>query len=164
MKYSGEAFMTLCLTVIAAGVVITALKWPLKAALFPVIIGTPLFFMTIAQLLLSLFERKENRVKKSIMDFKFSEDVDQAIAVRRTLLTFGWITGFSLLILFLGFPIAIPLFLLLYIKLQAREGWRISLILTGLAWGFFWGLFVWLLDMPFQEGLLIKGLRALGLI
>jgi len=155
--------MSLCLVGIAAGVVITALKWPLKAALFPMVIGIPLFFMTMAEFFLGLFERKENSVKKPTMDFKLSENVDQTLAMQRTLLTFVWIIGFSLLILFLGFTIAVPLFLLLYLKLQAKERWRISFVLTGLTFGFFWGLFVWLLDMPFQEGLLLKGLRALGI-
>ena len=57
------------------------------------------------------------------MDFKLSEDVDKATAARRTLLTFGWIFGFFILILFFGFTIAIPLFVFLYLKIQGKEKW-----------------------------------------
>ncbi len=160
MKLSGEALMSLCVMLVGAGVVITAMKWPLKAALFPIIIGIPLFFMTMAKLFLTLFGKEEDRGKKSAMDFQFADHIDQATALRRTLITFAWVIGFSLLILFFGFPIAIPMFLLLYLKLRAKERWATSIILTSLTWGFFLGLFVWLLNTRFQEGWVVRWVRA----
>ena len=162
MRFKGETFISLCLTGVAVGVVTKALKWPLKASLFPITVGTGLFFMTVAMVLLDMLGGKEDRGKELTMDFSFSKDIDRTLVIRRTLLTCLWIFGFSMLILFLGFPIAIPLFLLLNLKLQAREGWRVSLLLTGSVWGFFFGLFIWLLDMPFQEGLILRWLGGIG--
>lgn len=163
MGQMGKALMGLCMMVIAAGVVITALKWPFKTALFPVAIGIPVFFMAMAELVLSLFGRKEIAEKQAAVDFKLSEDIDQALVIRRTSLIFIWIISFFLMILLLGFPIAIPLMVFLYLKLQGREGWGVSLFLTALSGVFFYGLFVWLLDIPFQEGWVLKGLRILGI-
>jgi len=156
--------MDLCLIAIAVTVIITALKWPLKTALFPVVIGIPVILMTMADLLLNLSGREKRVEKQAAVDFKLSEDIDQTLATRRTLLAFAWIIGFFLMILFFGFHLAIPLYVLLYLKLQGRERWRISLPLMISAWVFFYGLFVWLLATPFQEGWIFKGLRAIGII
>ena len=161
IRYSGRHVMSFCLAAISVGVVITALKWPFKTALFPVIIGASVFFLSLAELLMSLFE-KEGAAKQSAMDFKLSEDVDKAVAVRRTGLTFGWIFAFFILILFFGFNIAVPLFVLLYLKIQGRERWPISIILTVGSWFFFWGLFVWLLDTPMPDGWIVAILKAIG--
>lgn len=162
MRYSGKHLMSLCLMVISAGVVITALKWPFRAALFPVIIGISVFFMAIAELLLNLFGKKEMVVKEAAVDFSLSEGMDKALEIRRTLVIFAWIVGFFVLVIFFGFTIAVPLFVFLYLKLQGREGWGTSLIFSVSAWVFFYGLFIWLLNTPFQEGWVVEILRKVG--
>jgi len=164
IRYNSKALMDLCLIAIAVAVIITALKWPLKTALFPVVVGAPVILMAMADLLLNLFGREKTVEKQAAVDFKLSEDIDQTLAIRRTLLASAWIIGFFLMILFFGFHLAVPLYVFLYLKLQGRERWRISLLLMLSAWVFFYGLFVWLLDTPFQEGWTFKGLRAIGII
>ena len=153
--------MNICLMAIGAGAAINALKWPLRSALFPIVMGIPVFLLALADLLLSFFEKEETD-KRSAMDFKLSEDADQARATRRTLFAFAWIMGFFCLIIFLGFSIAIPIFVLLYLRLQGREKWGISLIMSALTFVFFWGLFVWLLHTVLPEGLVFRGLRAIN--
>ena len=163
MRFSGRRIMSLCLMVIAVGVMITAVKWPFKTALFPLIVSIFLFFGAMAEFLLDLFENKGTASKQEAMDFQLSEDIDPALATRRTLLAFAWIIAFFLLILFFGFPIAVPLMVFLFLKVQAKERWGISLLLTGLALCFFLGLFVWLLKTPFSEGWIFEGLKILGI-
>ena len=85
------------------------------------------------------------------------------MAARRTLVAFAWIVGFFLLILFFGFPIAVILFVFLYLKFQGRENWSVTIAMTLISAVFFWGLFVWLLDTYLQEGLLQRGLRLIGI-
>jgi hypothetical protein len=156
--------MDLCLIAISVGVIITALNWPLKTALFPVIIGIPVTFMALIDLFLNLFGRDRGVEKQAAFDFKLSEDVDQALAIRRTWFAFAWIMAFFLMILIFGFHLAVPLYVLLYLKIKGRERWGISLLLMASAWVLFYGLFVWLLDTPFHEGWIFKGLRAIGMI
>jgi hypothetical protein len=163
MRYSGKHLMSLCLMIIAVGVMITAMKWPFKTALFPVIVSSFLFFGAMADLLLNLFGKKEMAFKQGGADFQLSKDIDPALATHRTLLAFAWIIGFFLLILFFGFLIAAPLMVFLFLKIQARERWGISLLLTGSALVFFFGLFVWILDTPFSEGWIFEGIRMLGM-
>jgi hypothetical protein len=154
--------MSTVMALMSAGVVLTALKWPFKTALFPVIIGGSVFLLSGAELVLSLVE-KEGTKKHSAMDFKLSEDVEKSVATRRTLATFGWIFGFFLLIMFFGFPIGIGLFVFLYLRVQGREKWPMVIILTGASLFFFWGLFIWLLDTPMPDGYIVGILKALGI-
>ena len=162
MRYRGKHLMNLCLMVIAVGVIITAMKWPFRTAFFPLMVSIFLFFGAMADLLLNLFGSKEAATKQGVVDFQLSEDIDPALATRRTLLSFAWIIGFFFLILLFGFIIAVPLMVFLFLKVQAKEKWGISLLLTGLALLFFYGLFVWLLDTPFSEGWIYEGLKMLG--
>lgn len=147
----------------AVGVMITAMKWPFKTALFPMIVSIFIFFGAMAEFLLTFFESKDIVTKQGAVDFQLSEDIDQALANRRTLLGFAWIVGFFLLVLLFGFLIAVPLMVFLFLKVQAKERWGISLLLTGLALFFFLGLFVWLLKTPFSEGWIFEGLKILGM-
>ncbi|OGP54239.1 MAG: hypothetical protein A2162_08860 [Deltaproteobacteria bacterium RBG_13_52_11b] len=162
MRYNAKHLMNLCLMAVGVGVVITATKWPFKTAFFPMIVGVFLFFGATADLLLNLFGSEKVTKKQGAVDFQLSEDIDPALATRRTLLAFAWVLGFFLLILFFGFTIAVPLLVFLFLKVQARERWGISLLLTGSSLVFFFGLFVWLLNIPFSEGWIVEGLKGLG--
>jgi hypothetical protein len=163
MRLSGKLLMSLCLMAIAIGVMITAMKWPFRTALFPMIVSIFLFFGALTDFLLNLLGRKEVVSKQGTVDFQLSDDIDPEIASRRTLVAFGWIIGFFFLILLLGFSVALPLMVFLFLKVQTRERWGISLLLTGIALVFFLGLFVWLLNIPFPAGWIVEGLKRLGL-
>ncbi len=160
MRFSGKLVMSFCMMVIAVGVIITAVKWPFKTALFPVIVSVFLFLGSMTDLLLNLFGTEAS--KQRTMDFQLSEDVDSALAARRTLIAFSWIIGFFLLILFFGFLVAVPGMVFLFLKFQAKERWGISLMLTALALAFFYFLFVWLLDIPFSSGWVFDGFKMLA--
>ncbi len=162
-RFSGSNVMNLCMIVISTWVAITALKWPLKTALFPLVISISVFLMTTTELLLSLFGKEEGAKKGAAIDFSFSEVVDKKVTFRRTLTIFSWIVGFFFLINIFGFSIAVALFVFLYLKIQGRERWGISIIMTLASWFFFWGLFIWLLDTPMMEGWVFQWLRAVGI-
>jgi hypothetical protein len=165
-KFSGQHVMTLCFALISIGVIVQSLRWPFKTALFPVIIGSCALILSIVEFSMSLYETTGGRTKKKkqdAMDFKLSEEIDPAVARSRTRTAFGWIVGFFFLIVLFGFNIGIPLYVLLYLKLQGREKWLISILMTVGSWIFFWGLFIWLLDTPMPEGWVFRGLRAIGI-
>ncbi len=161
MRRSGNVFMSLGLIIVALGAVIMALKWSFKAALFPVAIGIPVVIMAIAQLLLSLSGKGETAQKHSSTNLDTSVNVDKVSVIRKDFLTFIWLFGFFLLIFLFGFTIAGPLTVLLYLKIQSKERWRTALIFAASSWVFFYGLFVWYLDTPFPEGLVVKTLKTL---
>ena len=64
----------------------------------------------------------------------------------------AWIMGFFAAILLLGFPVAVPLFVFLYLVVQGKERWIFSAIFSGVVWALFYGLFDLLLHLPFPAG------------
>jgi hypothetical protein len=132
--------------------VIAAWSWPWKAALFPLVIGIPLFVLSAAEALWVLLGTTE---RGEVQDFQMAAGVPPPEVLRRSAVAAGWILAFFAAILLLGFPIAVPLFVFLYLKLQSGESWRFSALFTAAAWGFFYGLFDRLLHLPFPAGWLI---------
>ena len=75
------------------------------------------------------------------MEAEFANDVAPEVARRRVIETFSWIAGFIVLVFLVGFPVAVPLFMISYLAVQSRIGWLQSMSLTAAAWGFFYFLF-----------------------
>ncbi len=163
MKLSGKAWMSFAIMLIAAGVVISALRWPFKAALFPAVVGFPLFVLSAIQFVRSAFFA-EGHGKGAVIDFKLSEMEDKALEKKRTVRILFWILEFFLMVLLIGFPIAVPLFMFLYMKVQGKEKWVTSVLLAFAAWVAFYGLFVKFCDIPFGEGWIQQGLKAFGIL
>jgi hypothetical protein len=136
--------------------VVAAWSWPMKAALFPLVIGIPLFCLAAAEALWVLLGRPEAQGEAA--EFRLSADLPPREALRRTLLAAGWVLGFFAAILLLGFPVAVPLYVLLYLKLHG-EGWTLSIGMTAAVWAVFYGLFDRLLHLPFPAGWLLSFLR-----
>lgn len=131
-----------------------SLQWPFRTALFPRVIGIPLLILALTELALSLNGQSKTS-RGPAVDFQFTADVDPATARRRTWMIFSWILGFLLMILLVGFPLAVPLFVFAYLK-ASGEKWPLSSLLTVLSWLFMKGLFDWLLHLPFPEGWLFS--------
>ena len=129
--------------------VYAASAWPWKAALFPMAIGIPVFCLAAAELLWGLFG---GAASTRGQDFQMSGEVPRHIAVRRTVLAVAWMAGFFAAIALLGFALAVPLFVFLYLKLQGRESWALSLVFSAVMWICFHFLFERLLHLPFPAG------------
>jgi putative tricarboxylic transport membrane protein len=59
-----------------------------------------------------------------------------------------WAVGFVVLGALVGFVVAIPVALLVFLRFLAQETWLRSAVVTAVAWAFLYGLFVLLLDVP----------------
>jgi hypothetical protein len=136
MRLSGAALFSGALAAAAAYAVLTALKWPPKAALFPLTMGIPLLVLAVAQ---TVVEFREPSV---------AEPLGRGFAV------FAWMAAFIALVLLVGFPAAVPIFVLSYLMTESRERWWLALVLAAGAWGFFHLLFERLLHFPFEPGLI----------
>jgi hypothetical protein len=129
--------------------VIAAWFWPWKAALFPLVIGIPLFVLSATEAAWVLFGKTE---RAEVQDFQLARDVPEREVVRRSAGAAAWIVGFFAAIVLFGFAVAVPLFVFLYLRLQANEGWIFSAVLTAAVWALFYGLFDRLLHLPFPAG------------
>jgi len=167
MKITGRSWMALALMALSAGMFVNALQWPRSAALFPLTIAVFVFVLAALEVFLALFLKQETK-ETTTVDFKMvtaeEANIDDATVRKRIMLISLWVFFFFMLILLAGFPVAVPVFFVLFLRFYAKEGWPWTLVLTAVAWAFFYGLFVRLLNTPFDEGWIMVGLRALGLI
>ena len=62
--------------------------------------------------------------------------------------------GFLAAIVLAGFPIAVALVVFLYLKLQGRERWGVSIAFTLAVSAAFYAVFDRLLHLPFPAGLI----------
>ena len=143
MRLSGAALFSLGLAGVAAYAVYAALAWPPKAALFPLTMGIPLLVLAALQTVIELRDP--------------AQPDESAVDRRRALAVFAWMGAFIALVLLLGFPVAVPVFVFSFLMLQSRAGWGMSIALTAAAWGFFYLIFVRLLHFPFEAGLITIG-------
>jgi len=143
VRASGAAVFSAGLAAAAAYAVFTALRWPPKAALFPLVMGIPLLVLALAQMVIDLREpqRPEGPPGAGLA----------ALAI------LAWMAGFIAVVLLIGFPLAVPLLIFAYLRVASREPWPLSIALAAAAWGIFYLLFQKLLHFPFEAGLLIGG-------
>lgn len=131
----------------------------MQARLYPFVIGIPMILLAIIQVILDLKGIERKQADAAPVDFQFSQTVvEPEVARRRAITMFSWFFGFFVGIWLLGFTITIPLMVFSYLKLEGNENWGISIVLTALAWIFFYFLFVKLLTLPFPEGLVLTWL------
>jgi len=159
MRTRFPAVLSLFFAALAAWAIFAARDWPFYARLFPWMTAIPLLVLSLVQLGIDLKESPAKATK--VMDFEFSSGVEAAVARQRTLNILAWVFGFALGIWLVGFEIAIPLTVFLYLKFQGREGWLLSMTLTAIAFVFFWGIFDRLLHLPMPEARLFIWLERL---
>lgn len=149
---SGRASLILAVAVMAVSgyAVFAALSWPLKTALFPLVISVPLFILAAVEAGCALRSRREPPPEPA------PSTVDPALARRRTVRAWAWIAGFFAATLLFGFLYAVPLFVLLYLKLESRESWPFAIVFTAAVWGFFYGFLDRLLHLPLAAGWLFR--------
>jgi len=153
MKFKPDLIFTLLLLAFFAFFIWEAREWRLQARLYPWAIGIPMVGLAIIYLVVELFGTEKPKAQGNApVDFQFTQEMDSRVARLRTLNIFSWILGFFAGVWLVGFSITVPLLVFLYLKVQSREPWLISIALTGAAWLLFWGLFDRLLHLPFPEG------------
>ena len=118
-----------------------------SAALFPLAVGIP----SLAFALMALVQEYRSPAAAAVA-VTAAVAAERAAVRRRTAAIVGWTVGFFLMIWFLGFVTTSAVATLLYLKLGAGEKWGISVILTAVAWIFFYGLFDYGLHLPFPPG------------
>ena len=151
--YKARLLFCVFLIFIAIIAIYLALDWPFKASLFPLSVSIPLLLLAGIQLVL-LLVGKEETVESSAVDLEFSSDVPPEIERRRVISAFAWIAGFIFCVYLIGFPLAVPLFIFLYLRFESGIGWIWTVAATAITWGAFYALFQQLVHLQFEQGVL----------
>ena len=128
-------------------------SWPFRTALFPRVLALPILLLALIELALSVWGSEKERDSHAV-DFQLTDTVEPALARKRTIAIIIWTLGFLALILLVGFPLAVPIFVFAYLKIAGGEPWTLTLALTAISWLSMEGLFNRLLHLPFPEGLI----------
>lgn len=158
MKIRPAAIFSFCAFIFFCVFVYQAHEWRMQARLYPWAVGIPMLILAAIQVILDLkgVKSKESTdgAPPTPMDFQFTQDVEPELAKKRAITMFAWLFGFLVAVVLVGFSIAIPLMMFTYMKFQGKESWGLSLVLTVIAFVFYYALFVKVLNLPFPEGLL----------
>lgn len=150
MPNRASLILSIGIMLVAGYAAVSALAWPLKTGLFPLAISLPLFLLAAAETVWILLSGARATTTK---DFQRPPvEVPGTQARQRALRAWGWILGFFAAILLFGFPVAVPLFVVLYLKLEAKESWLFSLVFAAITWACFYGFLDRLLHLPFASG------------
>ena len=152
-----DALFTVAILLVFALALWQARGWDLQTGLFPWVIGSVMTVLTLAQL--GLLLRGQGQTQSAMLATA-DYDLPPEVVRRRTAWTMLWIVGFVATIWLLGFPVAVPLLTLVYLRFGAREGWPLSVGLAAATGVLFYFVFVRTLSIFFERGVL---LRLLGL-
>lgn len=153
MPTKGNLLFSLFLIGVAGYAAFSASHWSFKTGFFPLVVAIPLIILTVLHLALEFFGGTE-KASGPAVEAEFTTEVAPEVARRRVIETFSWIAGFIVLVFLLGFPVAVPLFMISYLTMQSRIGWLQSMTLTAGAWGFFYYVFQRLLNLQFEAGMI----------
>jgi hypothetical protein len=156
MKRKIEIAFSLMMVVVFAFAIYEARDWQLYARLLPWVVGLPMLGLAVAQFALDI---RDCRTKVShIADSEATSEIPAPTVRWRTISIIAWIISLFLAIFLLGFSISIPLFTFLYLKIESDEKWWFAILLSVVAWGFFFGFFKWAVSLPFPQGQLFRWL------
>jgi len=154
-KFNAGVFFTLFVLAVFAVGVYAAADWQIQARLFPWVIGIPALVMCVMQLFGDFFRRGDANEQDvhGAMDLPVDRSVPIAVVVKRAINSFGWVLGLFAAIWIVGFVVAVPLFIFLYLIWQAREKLWISTAYCVSMLVFIVGVFHLILNVPWPEGL-----------
>lgn len=152
-KFNPAGIFTLLFLAAFTVGVFTAAEWEIQARLFPWVIGIPAIVLCLGQLLSDFFGRKRSGEDdtRGMMDLPVDRSVPTSLVIRRAFTTFLWLCGLFIAIRLFGLVIAVPMFVVLYLKLQGGEKLGLSLK-CGLAMALLLiGVFDLVLNVPWPE-------------
>ena len=153
VKYS-NSFMTLVMLALFVTLVGLASGYPPGARFMPFVVGIPAIVLCLLQLALDArqrrrgeteagdtpsarekAEKKVSRMAGRRVDFQISHEFMPGVGpeippeemVRREMVLWGYFLGFIAGIILFGFWVAIPVFLVAFLRFQAKAGWLFSL-------------------------------------
>jgi hypothetical protein len=128
-----------------------------RAALFPMVLGVPCLALALLAFGQELYHGL--RLSPGHKDTpELPSSLDLAVIRTRAIAMVAWTLGFFLAIWFLGFLIAVPVTIFLYLRFAGGEKWSLSIFLSLVAGAIFYGLFAYLLHLPFPDGNLLAWL------
>jgi hypothetical protein len=153
-RYS-NSFMTVFMLMIFVGMVVMASRYPPGARFMPFVLGFPAIALCVLQLFLDARERRlavtdtrteaekvEEQVLRAVgkpIHFDVGDillpqtGLDPGEQLRRELIAWGYFLALIAGIILFGFHIAVPIFLVLFLRRRAQASWLMTFTLSAIA-------------------------------
>ncbi len=167
MKLTDRTLFTLGVFVLVLVFLVLSLGYQPRARLVPIIIAVPTLLLTLLQLLIDMIPAVARRLSFFQEYDLFGIDTGRAVepsresgssstVYRRELSFAAWLLLLVALIYFLGYLVAIPLFLTSFMRLRSSESWPMTLSITAATWTFVYVVFIVVMGAPLHEGVVWK--------
>jgi hypothetical protein len=143
-----QIFFTGFLGLVILGALWIAKDWPIRASIVILLLGGVGIVLVALQLRNDL--RAWRRQEVEIIRPTYEVQATAHQGRWGSLEIWAWLWGLFFAIHLIGFPIALPLFVFLYVKLYGG-GWLTSVLLTVITWGFLAGIYDYLLSVPWPQ-------------
>ena len=166
-KFSWTNLFPIFLLALFAAMLTEAVEWNPLAKIVPLIVGSGAILFCSLALANEVF--KKTAVKKASLSEQAKEQLQQKMHMDikssvghlpvRTLLTrgamfYGWMVGFLLSMALIGIIPTVPLFVIAFMRIEAREKWHIVLPMAAVMCLFIYVLFDQLLAIPWPPTVL----------
>jgi hypothetical protein len=143
-----QIIFTAFIGLVIIGALFVASDWPVRASIIILLLGGVGVILTGIQLAMDYKAIRTEGSQITRLTFEV-----QAIEHRGrwgSLEIWAWLWGLFFAIHLIGFPIALPLFVFLYVKLYGGA-WLTTIILTAVTWGFLYGIYEYVLSVPWPK-------------
>lgn len=149
LAYEGTLF-TIFIGIVLVSAVRVADSWDeLRASIIIFLLGGVGIVLAVVQLFLDLRSARET-TKVEPQGISFDAPAIESTSRWGNLEIWGWLLAFYVAIRLIGFPTAIPLFVLTYGKVYGAR-WPLAITLAAGAWGITYGAFEYILHVPWPE-------------
>ena len=149
MMFSDRIATTVAMLAIFVAAAAMALSLPQKAAFMPLLVSIPGILLCLWQLALDLLGRTP---KDAPAAGEARSDSHSELKI------FLWLGLFAVALIGFGFVIGGPLIVFAFVRFASGESWRNALVAGGGTFAVVWGVFIWLLELPLFEGLVLEAL------
>ena len=118
---------------------------PMASGIFSALILAFLLIMSFSSRIKAWYQKFEKRSVLTESELSVKEK-------KREISVIAWFSGCTVAIYFLGFLVAIPLFLFLFLKFWAKESWLLSLVMAAAVPVIVYFTFVYILSVPLHAG------------
>jgi hypothetical protein len=148
MRRVEPIFFTAFVGLVLLGALFVAKDWPIRASIIIFLLGSIGVVLTTIQLMLDFNAARSGAAK--VLRPTFEVEALQHQGRWGSLEIWAWLWGLFFSIYLIGFPIALPLFVFLYIKLYGGS-WSTALLITLGTSAFLYAVFDYVLHVPWPK-------------
>ena len=152
MQFKASDLVTIFVIFLLGGAVAVASQWELRASIIILVLGSLGVLMATVQLVMDVFPRGGAGTisARPTMELPKFEDKDPKAALRGTFEIWGWLIGLLVFIRILGLDLALPAFVLVYVKFYGGS-WRLSIGLAAMIAAFIFGIYDQIMHVYWPE-------------